>query len=277
LKLLIIILLLGALTACSAMQRSAKVSTEQGEFSYYLERNNKPTIVLESGLGDDMTSWTTLIEPLKDVGQVFAYNRAGFSGSSSKNKSRDGLTIVDELRGLLGTLHLPPPYVLVGHSLGGAYMELYAKTYPKEVSGLILLDPNSSKYPQRCEQAHLDFCEPPSDMPKWAEFVFPAAIKGEIQAWHTTHQQVNQAGGFSSLPLVVVSASHVNENPQGKQQLAFDLYTQVHSELASSSPNSKHILCDTCSHYIHQDEPSLVLNAVRWVLDNQNKQNLLNE
>jgi pimeloyl-ACP methyl ester carboxylesterase len=60
---------------------------------------------------------------------------------------------VEELRALLAAQGVAPPYVLVGHSFGGAYQELFAKTYPAEVAGLVLVDPRHRDYSAACEGA----------------------------------------------------------------------------------------------------------------------------
>ncbi len=242
------------------------MNTSDGQFTYYLAGTQKPTVVFESGLGDDMTSWTKVIDQVAEVAQVFAYNRAGFSGSESKNSARSGAVIVAELKSLLKSAKLAPPYVLVGHSIGGAYMELYAKTYPEDVAGVVLVDPNSSKYPQYCKQAKLDLCEPPSSMPKWATLFFPAAVEGEIIGFRATHSQLNAKQTFPNVPLAVLSATHRDEMLNGKEKQGRELYIKMQQDLARLSPRSTFISCDSCSHYIHNDEPNLVINAVKWVL-----------
>jgi pimeloyl-ACP methyl ester carboxylesterase len=76
---------------------------------------------------------------------VIAYNRAGHGGSSSPQSERSGQAIVGELRTLLKSQGLRPPYILIGHSAGGLYMQLFARHYPDEVAGLILVDSTNPK------------------------------------------------------------------------------------------------------------------------------------
>ncbi len=259
-------IILFMMAGCSTLPNSKQIKTEQGSFTYYLSGVNKPTVVFESGLGDDMTSWESVINQVEEVAEVFTYNRAGFSGSKSKNIERNGQIIVKELRELLKGVNLSPPYVLVGHSLGGAYMELYAKTFPDEVAGVVLIDPNSSKYPIHCKREKLDYCDPPSGMPQWATWFFPSAIEGEIKGFSTTHEQVNATDSFPNVPLVVLSATNKNAKQTDKEKRGSELYVQMHRDLSALSTTSQFIACDTCSHYIHKDEPSLVVNAIKWVL-----------
>lgn len=255
------------LGGCTSLPNSQKVETNQGTYTFYSAGINKPTVVFDSGLGDDMTSWKPIITQIENTAEVFAYNRAGFSGSKSKNKQRNGQIIVEELRELLKATKKSPPYVLVGHSLGGTYMELYAKKYPEEVAGVVLVDPYPSKYPARCKIEKLDYCKPPSSMPWWAALILPSAIEGEIIGFAETLNQVNAIDSFPNVPLVVLSATTFDSPKNDKQKRHNKVDVQLKQDLSESSTNSKHVICDTCSHYIHEDDPLLVINAIKWVLN----------
>ena len=157
--------------------------------------------------------------------------------------------------------------MLVGHSLGGAYMELYARSYPEEVAGVVLVDPNSSKYPVRCKIEKLEYCDPPSHMPRWASLFFPSAVEAEIKGWSSTHEQVNAIDSFPNVPFALLSTTYKNEKRSEKQKRGDELYIELDKELLALSTMSKFIACDTCGHYIHKDEPTLVVNAIKWVLN----------
>jgi pimeloyl-ACP methyl ester carboxylesterase len=74
------------------------------------------------------------------------------SRSTDESAPRTGATIVAELHEVLKQTGVRPPYVLVGHSLGGLYASLYAGTYPEEVAGLVLLDSMHPEQIERCQQ-----------------------------------------------------------------------------------------------------------------------------
>jgi pimeloyl-ACP methyl ester carboxylesterase len=100
-----------------------------------------PTVILESGLGGGIDSWTPVRESLAKVTRVVSYNRAGSGGSQPGPRPRSALQIVKELREMLQRLEIAPPYILVGHSIGGLYARAYAGLHPEEVFGLVLVDP----------------------------------------------------------------------------------------------------------------------------------------
>lgn len=262
----LIVLISLLLIACTSPNGSKVSTTKYGDFAYEIKGVSKPTIVFESGLADDMNVWQQVIEQISSQHETFAYNRAGFSGSHSINSTRNGAVIVEELNALLERNKLTPPYILVGHSLGAGYLELYAKTYPYNVAGIVFVDPNSSKYPEQCRQAGLSFCEPPSDVPFWASWFLPKAVTGEIKGFATTHKQINDKGALPNVPLAVISALGTRTTETKEQKQAAELYLKMHKQLAASVPLSKHIVCQKCKHDIHIEEPQLVTQAIEWVV-----------
>src|SRR5258707_6191766 len=99
-----------------------------------LEGKGTPTVILESGLGDTLEVWSS-VQPLIAAGcaQTLAYNRAGYLGSDNSNSPRDSATIVAELRAELQRQDIKPPYVLVGHSIGGFCKQEFLRHYPEEM------------------------------------------------------------------------------------------------------------------------------------------------
>lgn len=87
-----------------------------------------------------MSVWTQVIAKLPPTISTFSYDRPGYGGSRSIPGRRDPCTIARELHDVLRASNRPPPYVLVGHSLGGLYQYVFAKLYPDEVKGLLLID-----------------------------------------------------------------------------------------------------------------------------------------
>ncbi|MFZ2889492.1 MAG: alpha/beta fold hydrolase, partial [Sulfuricurvum sp.] len=106
----------------------------------YIQHESNTTVVFENGLGATYDYWDKVIPEVSKSETVFAYNRAGYGESKNVFTPRDGETIIDELRSVLSNKGIKPPYVLVGHSLGGLYFQYYARRYPHEVKALVLVD-----------------------------------------------------------------------------------------------------------------------------------------
>jgi pimeloyl-ACP methyl ester carboxylesterase len=83
-----------------------------------------------------------LVQPiLARQTRVCSYDRAGIGYSDPARRASTTLNIVDDLRRVLHTARISPPYIMVGHSLGGLNVQQYAYRYPREVAGMVLVDP----------------------------------------------------------------------------------------------------------------------------------------
>ena len=100
-----------------------------------------PALILENGHGVGLGNWDTILEPLAQIAPVFAYDRAGVEKSDVQYKMPTINQVAENLKSILTELHITPPYILIGHSLGGVYIRGYAGLYPNEIDGLIFIDP----------------------------------------------------------------------------------------------------------------------------------------
>lgn len=105
-----------------------------------LRGQGSPVVVLEPALGGFALQYKHIQEKVSVFTRVLAYDRAGQGWSDPSPNPRTPANLAIELRALLGSLNLQPPYVLVGHSLGGLLTRCYAGFYPDEVAGVILVD-----------------------------------------------------------------------------------------------------------------------------------------
>lgn len=99
-----------------------------------------PTVVLDAGMGGTSLGWTLVQNRLALFTGVCSFDRAGYAWSEASKKERTSENLTKELHALLKEAQIPPPYLLVGHSFGGANALLFAHAYPKEVLGVILVD-----------------------------------------------------------------------------------------------------------------------------------------
>ena len=109
-----------------------------------------PTVILDAGSGLFSAQWVRVQRQVSDTTRVCAYDRAGMGWSEMGPDPRDAKQITGELHTLLGKAGIEGPYVLVGHSFGGMYMQTYAARYPDEVAGVALVD--SSTDPDQFSQ-----------------------------------------------------------------------------------------------------------------------------
>ena len=101
----------------------------------------QPVVVLEHGAFGCAADWAVVQEKLALHGlRSLAYDRAGLGHSDPGPAPRDGRAIVADLEALLRELDEPGPYVLVGHSMGGLMVRLFALSHPEKTVGVVLVD-----------------------------------------------------------------------------------------------------------------------------------------
>jgi pimeloyl-ACP methyl ester carboxylesterase len=101
----------------------------------------KPVVLLESGIAASSLSWTHVQPGVAKLTRVCSYDRAGLAWSDLASSPRTFNRILDELRAVLMAIAPRGPYVLVGHSFGSLVVRAYAAHYPRDVVGLVLVDP----------------------------------------------------------------------------------------------------------------------------------------
>lgn len=116
------------------------------EAPHEIRGQGRPTVVLASGYEMPRSTWNAVADDLSRDFTVFAFDRPGYGSQPDTDRPRDPCTIAADTRQALRAAGLPPPYLLVGHSLGGLYLYAFARLYPQEVSGFLLLDPTHPRH-----------------------------------------------------------------------------------------------------------------------------------
>lgn len=253
----ITVLMMNLLSSCASLPNSAteKISNRQVDFA--MTQHNTIPVVFENGLGGRMEWWKKVLSEISKDTTTFAYNRPGYGESDSVSTPRDGSHVVDELRSLLRSKGLSPPYVLVGHSLGGLYMQLFARCYPDEVSALILVD---STHPKQ-----LDGDGAIEKQSFWVRGIIGALVTGtakeELNLLSQTGEQVLSLPTLQNKPVFVLSAS---EPMKVKSKLADDS-NEKRKDIARLYPNAKQIWVDS-GHLIPLEKPESVVSVIREAL-----------
>jgi pimeloyl-ACP methyl ester carboxylesterase len=112
-----------------------------------------PTVILDGGLGNDMTEWRKVHAALAKTTRICAYDRAGVGFSDPGPLPRTSAALAADLYALLLAAQLPPPYVLVASSLAGLHARLFADTHLTQVAGMVLIDPSFEHQVARYEAA----------------------------------------------------------------------------------------------------------------------------
>jgi pimeloyl-ACP methyl ester carboxylesterase len=100
-----------------------------------------PTVVLEGGYGATSGGWYKVQPLIAKTNRVCSYDRAGYGASDPGPLPRDGRAVALDLDLGLRAAGIFGPYVMVGHSAGGLYVRLFFERRPRDVVGMVLVDP----------------------------------------------------------------------------------------------------------------------------------------
>lgn len=104
-------------------------------------KEGQPVVVFESGHGTPMGNWDKVLAGVAELAPLITYDRPGIGESEPIDEMPTIKNVSDRLVRLLNHLELKPPYILVGHSLGGLYVRGFAIHYPEMLAGLVIIDP----------------------------------------------------------------------------------------------------------------------------------------
>lgn len=253
----IAVVIIFLLSGCASLPNSAREKIGNRNVEFALTQHNTTPVVFENGLGGRMEWWKQVLPEISNDTTTFAYNRPGYGNSDPVATPRDGLHIVNELRALLRDIGMKPPYILVGHSMGGLYMQLYARRYPEEVSALILVD---STHPQQLEGDGA--LEKQSFLVRGLLGVLvTGAAKDELDLLPQTGRQVLDLPTLPGKYVFVLSAS----KPLAEKSSVADDANAKRKDIARLYPGSKQIWVES-GHGIPLEKPEAVVAAIREAL-----------
>jgi pimeloyl-ACP methyl ester carboxylesterase len=255
-----------------------------------------PTVVLDSGLGDSYISWHKVQPQIALFTRVCSYDRAGLGYSDSSPQPRTSKVMAEELHAVLQNAGISPPYILVGHSMGGYNIRLFASIYRSEVAGMVLVDSSHPGQEKRFPQALNDLDKTWVREQEFLAFSMPFGIPrllgfcdkdGAVRAadcnFHSTREGVRElkaisesaaqtaaTGSLGDLPLAVLSHDPDQQEPDLPEDLVkptHDAWQQMQNELAQLSSRSRHVIANQSGHYIQIDRPDLVIEAIHKVVD----------
>jgi pimeloyl-ACP methyl ester carboxylesterase len=232
------------------------------------EGKGSPTVVFLSGWGVDSSGWLEVLGGASRVTRSCEYDRYGIGLTSAygllPGRARDAHDQVRELEQLLRNADIAKPYVLVGHSWGGALARLYAGTHD-DVKAVVFVDASSPG--QNAAIAAALPPKKPGEPPVLQELRQPVGValeSPEYLAWEKSLNEVGEVKSLGDLPVVVVTAATTFA---GFEDVMFQVWMGLQKRLASLSSRSVHVLARTSGHFVQLEQPDLVLAAVRAAVD----------
>ncbi|NVN93166.1 MAG: alpha/beta hydrolase [Desulfuromonadales bacterium] len=252
------------------------------------------SVVLETGLGGMSSAWGWVQPETAKFCRVASYDRAGLGWSGPDSAPKTASLACRRLRSALLRSHVPPPYVLVGHSMGGLFIRVFADLYPDEVAGMVLLDAVHPDQHLRSADinehmcsgfrflkaapllARLGYVRLAGLLDSWAEGLparqaaeseaFLAAYqhlkttRDESLAWETICAEARCTSGLGAIPLAVVTAG--KDVMWGHPDLQRDLATLSSESVHFAVKGADHVTLIT-----RREHALLVVEAIRHVVE----------
>jgi pimeloyl-ACP methyl ester carboxylesterase len=251
----------------------------------------EPTIILDTGFGNNATVWQKIQPELAKTTRVCAYDRTGSGWSDPQPGPRDANQIVDQEHALLQQAGITGPIVLMGHSIAGLYVRAYATRFPEHVAGIVFVDgssPGQFKIPVIADEIHKQSWLVPGAImilgvprARWtvtksapglspntgrneAEAEFHSHISAlaiEMRSFFRSGDEVAQTGPYGTLPILIFSQD--TAKPGSKDMAPFAApWNQMQEDLKKLSTRSRRIIAKNSSHYIQLDRSDLIEKEV---------------
>jgi pimeloyl-ACP methyl ester carboxylesterase len=233
-----------------------------------------PTVILEHGMATESGSWATVQQAVAVFTRVCAFDRAGRGKSDPAPTPRTSEDMVADLHTLLANAHVPGPYILAGNSLGGFNARIFAHKYPDEVVGLVLVDSMHADQFARIEKALPP--ETPQDPEDFKAFrqSFTQDYKDPSKNPEgfdqlSSHEQGRAVTSLGELPMIVLAASEFRMRIPEPRFGAYmqDIWHELQRDLTRLSSNSKFVAVENSGHFIQIDQPQVVTDAIREVVE----------
>jgi pimeloyl-ACP methyl ester carboxylesterase len=221
-----------------------------------------PTVVFDAGLGEDLSTWDQVQPEVAQFSQACAYDRANVAPSDNRPTTIkvSAQQIARELHSLLVNAHLPGPYILVGHSLGGLFMQMFACQYPREVAGMVLLD---STHPEQAMRLAATL-GPAFSSEARQGFPVEGITYDDVLAMQA---QVDAARGrFPQVPLIVLVRSRFASSAHWTAIQYMRAWMSLQTDLTRRSSRGKLVVAQNSGHFIQNDRPDLVITSIHEII-----------
>jgi len=254
------------MSGCSMLPSSApklgppaSATLPDATIAYTLTGQGALPVVFQSGLGDGKDVWDGVLPEVAKNHRVLVYDRPGYGASQKTATPRDPCTIAAQQRALLGQAGLKPPYILVGQGLGGLYQYVYARLYPQDVAGLILLDPT---HPQQWQRMQTDASTYAMLLKTRRKLMFNSTETAEFDAQAQCLQHIDMKTPLRA-PAMLLVRDKFGIEEMGSYETLVRAQEKDWQRL-TGAPAIERIT--GAGYYIQKDNPVIVNEAVKMVV-----------
>jgi pimeloyl-ACP methyl ester carboxylesterase len=226
------------------------------------------TVLLIAGFEEGAESWSKVEPAISASARVCSYDRPGTGTSDPPTSTPTFATQATDLHALLTTVGEPGPYVVVGHSFGGAEAVTFASQFAAEVTGLVLIDASPVTWPAALCAVADDGTQTAADLRSFCTALSDPNRNAEHLDAFSSFTEVSGITTLGSLPMAVITAVDRQFPGLGASELAglTDKWNQG-QQLWSGLSSAAHVVpvADT-SHHIQLDQPAVVIDEITRLL-----------
>lgn len=244
----------------------------------------RPVVVFESGAGMPLETWDPILEKVAAFAAVVAYDRSGTGQSPWDGQPPTPQRSNQRLKRLVESLGVTSPFVLVGHSWGGALARYFAGEYPQAVRAILYLDPTDVTMTEPMwEQMFISFGATAKDLNAFfAEMDTstkdtPPAVRAQVlvmmELLRTPTLEARHLKPVPKVPSSVLLASRVASMPKGTLPFDTDAYVRAlqNARLVGLRPwahdGGRYLVVDNAGHFVHRDAPEVVIAEIQTLID----------
>lgn len=229
--------------------------------------SDNPTVIIEAGLNQSKRSYFGLQKNLMSTARVITYDHAGTGESTISGNPRTLPFYVQELESFIASKNLKPPFIIIGHSMGGYVARYFAHMHPNDVAGLVLLDSAhedwnnhvKNNWPEKEREEFLDFFNP--------EITSQEQVRVIERAMYEKNQDIIRDIQIPThIPVLMftgIDENHQRKDKEGKLQDNYKWASMQLSLLKFHEKNAKQIIDWDTGHWPQYDKPQQVSKEIR--------------
>lgn len=229
-----------------------------------------PVVIFITGAGAGLNNFSVVQDEVAGFTRTFSYDRAGLGLSEELKIDRSIDHFADELNRILEAEDIQPPYLLVGHALGGFTVRWFAHTNPEKVVGMVLIDPAYEGFMDSLRNTRSDDQRRRmKDMVNLGISNQPKATQRELEQLKRDEELVRSTKLPVNIPITMLTSGRFSDEERKNGASAEDItkWVSFHEQLKLQAPQLKHIVTEKSGSFIHQEEPELVISEIRAILE----------
>lgn len=244
---------------------SSKIKVGEFTINYEIKGHGEHTLLLEAGYADDMSKWDPIFQRFSKITKTIRYTRVGNELNSTVQRQFSAEDYAAQLNTFLQKIGVTEPVVIIAHSYSPLISRMFAATYPERVDGLLFIDPNTEKDVDIMRAINVKQAN--KEIDGWKLEEMKSKMKSSFLDFWSKRPMPNYPD-IKDIPVtVIVSSKKYTPTPnifftdKGRKEKA-----NWHKNWVERFPQGRMIVTTKSRHYIHYDEPELVIEELQLLL-----------